>query len=169
MASAVADVAAARRDYLDESGGRYVHVIADGGVGRSGDLVKAVACGADAVMLGAALARATEAPGRGWHWGPEAHHPQLPRGERVEVGTAGSLEQILFGPGHTGRRHAQPRRRAPSRDGHDRLLGPQGVPAGRGRGEPVPAALTLPTTPGGAPKRAHPGVFVCPDQWAMTS
>jgi len=101
MASAVADVAAARRDYLDESGGRYVHVIADGGVGRSGDLVKAVACGADAVMLGAALARATEAPGRGWHWGPEAHHPLLPRGERVEVGTAGSLEQILFGPGHT--------------------------------------------------------------------
>lgn len=101
MASAVADVAAARRDYLDESGGRYVHVIADGGVGRSGDLVKAVACGADAVMLGAALARATEAPGRGWHWGPEAHHPQLPRGERVEVGTAGTLEQILFGPGHT--------------------------------------------------------------------
>ncbi|GEK22209.1 GuaB3 family IMP dehydrogenase-related protein [Cellulomonas xylanilytica] len=101
MATAVADVAAARRDYLDESGGRYVHVIADGGVGRSGDLVKAVACGVDAVMLGAALARATEAPGRGWHWGPEAHHPQLPRGERVEVGTAGSLEQILFGPGHT--------------------------------------------------------------------
>lgn len=101
MATAVADVAAARRDYLDESGGRYVHVIADGGVGRSGDLVKAVACGADAVMLGAALARATEAPGRGWHWGPEAHHPHLPRGERVEVGTAGSLEQILFGPGHT--------------------------------------------------------------------
>jgi IMP dehydrogenase len=101
MATAVADVAAARRDYLDESGGRYVHVIADGGVGRSGDLVKAVACGADAVMLGAALARATEAPGRGWHWGPEAHHPHLPRGERVEVGTAGSLQEILFGPGHT--------------------------------------------------------------------
>ena len=99
MASAVADVAAARRDYLDESGGRYVHVIADGGVGRSGDLVKAVACGADAVMLGAALARAAEAPGGGWHWGPEAHHPQLPRGERVQVGTAGTLEEILFGPG----------------------------------------------------------------------
>ena len=99
MASAVADVAAARRDYLDESGGRYVHVIADGGVGRSGDLVKAIGCGADAVMLGAALARAEEAPGRGWHWGSEAHHPQLPRGERVRVGTVGSLEQILFGPG----------------------------------------------------------------------
>ncbi len=99
MATAVADVAAARRDYLDESGGRYVHVIADGGVGRSGDLVKAVACGADAVMLGAALARASEAPGRGWHWGSEAHHPQLPRGERVSVGTAGTLDEILFGPG----------------------------------------------------------------------
>jgi len=99
MATAVADVAAARKDYLDESGGRYVHVIADGGVGRSGDLVKAVACGADAVMLGAALARASEAPGRGWHWGSEAHHPTLPRGERVEVGTAGTLEEILFGPG----------------------------------------------------------------------
>jgi IMP dehydrogenase len=99
MATAVADVAAARRDYLDESGGRYVHVIADGGVGRSGDLVKAVACGADAVMLGAALARAAEAPGRGWHWGPEAHHPDLPRGERVRVGTIGSLHEILLGPG----------------------------------------------------------------------
>jgi IMP dehydrogenase len=99
MATAVADVAAARRDYLDESGGRYVHVIADGGVGRSGDLVKAVACGCDAAMLGAALARAEEAPGQGWHWGPEAHHPALPRGERVHVGTAGSLEEILFGPG----------------------------------------------------------------------
>ena len=99
MASAVADVAAARRDYMDESGGRYVHVIADGGMGRSGDMVKAIACGADAVMLGAALARAVEAPGRGWHWGPEAHHLQLPRGERVHVGTLGSLAEILEGPG----------------------------------------------------------------------
>ena len=99
MATAVADVAAARRDYLDESGGRYVHVIADGSVGRSGDLVKAIACGADAVMLGAALARATEAPGRGWHWGSEAHHPDLPRGERVRVGTVGTLREILHGPG----------------------------------------------------------------------
>lgn len=98
MASAVADVAAARRDYLDESGGRYVHVIADGGVGTSGDMVKAVACGADALMLGSALARAAEAPGRGFHWGPEAHHPQVPRGHRVQVGTVGSLEQILVGP-----------------------------------------------------------------------
>jgi IMP dehydrogenase len=99
MATAIADVAAARRDYMDESGGRYVHVIADGGMGRSGEIVKAVACGADAVMLGAALARAAEAPGRGYHWGPEAHHPQVPRGERVQVGSVGSLEEILLGPG----------------------------------------------------------------------
>ncbi|GAB4096896.1 GuaB3 family IMP dehydrogenase-related protein [Brachybacterium horti] len=98
LASAVADVAAARRDYMDESGGRYVHVIADGGLGRSGDLVKAIACGADGLMVGAALARAEEAPGRGHHWGSEAHHPTLTRGHRVEVGTAAPLEQILFGP-----------------------------------------------------------------------
>ena len=100
MATAVSDVAAARRDYLDESGGRYVHVIADGGLGHAGDLVKAFACGADAVMLGAALARAEEAPGQGFHWGPEAYHAELPRGERVEVGRRGSLEEILNGPGH---------------------------------------------------------------------
>jgi IMP dehydrogenase len=98
MASAVADVAAARRDYLDESGGRYVHVIADGSVGRSGDVSKAIACGADAVMVGSPLARAAEAPGRGFHWGAEAWHPDLPRGERVEIGTVGSLAEILFGP-----------------------------------------------------------------------
>jgi IMP dehydrogenase len=98
MASAVADVAAARRDYMDESGGRYVHVIADGSIGRSGDVAKAIACGADAVMIGSPLARATDAPGKGFHWGAEAHHPDLPRGERVEMGTVGSLEEILFGP-----------------------------------------------------------------------
>ena len=98
MATAIADVAAARRDYMDESGGRYVHVIADGGIGRSGDLSRAIACGADAVMLGAALARAEEAPGRGWHWGSEATHPDMPRGQRVHVGTTGTLEQILYGP-----------------------------------------------------------------------
>ncbi|MCI1641655.1 MAG: GuaB3 family IMP dehydrogenase-related protein [Actinomyces sp.] len=98
MATAIADVAAARRDYMDESGGRYVHVIADGGIGRSGDLPRAIACGADAVMLGAALARATEAPGRGWHWGSEATHPEVPRGHRAHVGTVGTMEQILYGP-----------------------------------------------------------------------
>ena len=102
MATAVSDVAAARREYLDESGGRYVHVIADGGLGRSGDIVKAIACGADAVMLGAALARGSEAPGLGWHWGAEAHHESLPRGERVQVGTVGTMAEILFGPGRQG-------------------------------------------------------------------
>jgi IMP dehydrogenase len=98
MATAIADVAAARRDYLDESGGRYVHVIADGGMTNSGDIARALACGADAVLVGSAFARASEAPGRGCHWGSEAHHGELPRGTRLEVGTIGTIEQILYGP-----------------------------------------------------------------------
>ena len=110
MATAVSDVAAARRDYLDESGGRYVHVIADGGVGTSGDMVKALAMGADAVMLGVALSRATDAPGQGYHWGAEAHHAELPRGRRVKVDGVADLEQILFGP-------------APVADGTANLIG----------------------------------------------
>ncbi|MER7556964.1 GuaB3 family IMP dehydrogenase-related protein [Nocardioides sp. NPDC126508] len=100
MASAVADVAAARRDYLDESGGRYVHVIADGAVGRSGDIAKAIACGADAVMVGSPFARATDAPGKGFHWGNEAHHADLPRGERVAFESVGTFEEVLYGPSH---------------------------------------------------------------------
>ena len=98
MASAIADVAAARRDYLDESGGRYVHVIADGSMGRSGDIVKAMACGADAAMLGSVLARASDAPGRGAHWGAEAWHPALPRGVRNSRPTVGTLAEIVNGP-----------------------------------------------------------------------
>ncbi len=105
MASAVADVAGARRDYLDESGGRYVHVIADGGLGTSGDVVAAIACGADAVMLGSILARADEAPGGGWHWGAEARHAELPRGTRVHVGAAGTLAEVLHGPAHSANGH----------------------------------------------------------------
>jgi IMP dehydrogenase len=101
MASAVSDVAAARRDYLDESGGRYVSVIADGSMGRSGDIAKAIALGADAVVVGSAFARATDAPGQGRHWGLEATHGDLPRGELVELGAVGTLQEILHGPSNT--------------------------------------------------------------------
>lgn len=102
MASAIADVAAARRDYLDETGGRYVHVIADGSIENSGDAVKAIACGADAVVLGEPLARATEAAAGGIYWQASAAHPRFPRGIVGTTGIAGdersSLEIILHGP-----------------------------------------------------------------------
>jgi IMP dehydrogenase len=97
--TAISDVAAARDAYLAESG-RYVPVIADGGMRRGGELAKAVAAGADALMLGSPLARAEKAPGRGTNWGMAAPSPTLPRGTRIRVGTTGTLERILFGPAH---------------------------------------------------------------------
>ncbi|MDQ2096884.1 MAG: GuaB3 family IMP dehydrogenase-related protein [Tychonema bourrellyi B0820] len=97
QATAVADCAAARDDYYRETG-KYVSVIADGGLITGGDICKCIACGADGVMIGSPFARATEAPGRGFHWGMATPSPVLPRGTRIRVGTTGTLEQILRGP-----------------------------------------------------------------------
>ncbi len=97
--TAISDVAAARDAYFAETG-RYVPVVADGGMRRGGELAKAIAAGADALMLGSPLARAAEAPGRGTNWGMAAPSPTLPRGTRIKVGTVGPLERILFGPAH---------------------------------------------------------------------
>lgn len=97
QATAVADCAAAREDFLKETG-KYVPIIADGGLITGGDICKSIACGADAVMIGSPFARAKEAPGRGFHWGMATPSPVLPRGTRIKVGTTGSLEQILRGP-----------------------------------------------------------------------
>ena len=111
MATALVDAAAARRDYLDETGGRYVHVIADGGMATSGDMAKAIACGADAVMLGEQLAGADDAPGGGWYWTSAAAHPNLPRSAVVPVPQHGTdLAAVLRGP-------------APAADGTVNLFG----------------------------------------------
>lgn len=99
QATAVADAAGARMQHLLETG-QYVNVIADGGMSYGGDLAKAVACGADACMIGSPLAKAAEAPGHGYHWGMATFHPELPRGTRVKTTTIGTLEEILVGPAH---------------------------------------------------------------------
>ncbi len=95
--TAIVDTAAAREIYFKKTG-RYIPIIADGGMSTGGDVCKSFACGADAVMIGSAFARAKEAPGRGFHWGMATPHANLPRGTRIRVGTTGTLEEILFGP-----------------------------------------------------------------------
>jgi IMP dehydrogenase len=95
--TAIADCAAAREYYFKKAR-KYVNIIADGGMSTGGDICKSFACGADAVMVGSAFARTTEAPGKGFHWGMATPHANLPRGTRIRVGTTGSLEEILYGP-----------------------------------------------------------------------
>ena len=158
MATAVADVAAARRDYMDESGGRYVHVIADGGDGpvrrhRQGGRLRRGRRHArrrpGARDRGARAAATTGAPRR------TTRRCRAASGSHV--GTAGSLEEILLGPAPRRRRHDQPRRRPAPGDGDDRVLRPQGVPAGRGRRLPVPAQLSPFGEHYGDPSRRHQG------------
>jgi IMP dehydrogenase len=99
MATAIADASAARTRHLEETG-KYCHVIADGGMRTGGDIAKAIACGADLVMIGGPISRAKESPGKGYHWGMATFHPELPRGTRIKTDIAGTLAEILIGPAH---------------------------------------------------------------------
>ncbi len=135
QATAIADVAGARMRHLDETG-VYVHVIADGGMSKGGDIAKAIACGADAVMIGSPLTSAVEAPARGFHWGMATFHPTLPRGTRVRTQVRGTLKEILLGPAHENDGRLNLFGALRTVDGDVRLRDPQGVPEGRGHARP---------------------------------
>ena len=149
QATAIADVAGARMRHLDETG-VYVHVIADGGMSKGGDIAKAIACGADAVMLGSPLSSANEAPARGFHWGMATFHPTLPRGRPGAHRGAGQPAGDPARPGPRERRPHEPLRRPAHGHGHLRLRDGEGVPEGRGDGGPVPAdrGQAAPAVPG---------------------
>ncbi len=162
QATAIADVAAARSQHMLETGD-YVRVIADGGMKNGGDVSKAIACGADAVMLGSALAKAYEAPGRGYNWGMATFHPTLPRGTRVKTAQNGSLRGHPARPRARERRHVQPDGRAAHLDGDLRLPRHRGVqPRGAdGRAGAADGGQEPPARPAGRHGFQRPGRRPC--------